>query len=225
MQITALSPSLDRGNISDAAADAVREMILDGRLEPGERLNEVRLAEALGVSRTPLREGLRLLAAEGAIVASPKRGFFVRPMTSEELDHLYAIRPLLDPEALRLSGLPPPGRLARLEKLNRALSSTRGPAAVGLDDEWHLLLIADCPNRVLIEMIEHIIIRTRRYEIALMREAKNVAAASEDHARILSALKDRDLDAACAALKRNMQSGKAPLTDWLGRRARGKGEK
>jgi DNA-binding GntR family transcriptional regulator len=210
---------LDRANLSETAADAVREMIVDGRLAPGERVNEVRLAAALGVSRTPLREGLRLLAAEGALEAAAHYGFFVRALTVEELEQLYDIRRILDPEALRIAGLPDAVVVARLEKLNHALSKARGPAAVDLDDEWHFALLAHCPNRVLIDLIVAMARRTRRYEIALMREVKNVAQTREAHSRILEALAGGDLAGACAALEENMKSGKKPIIEWLKERA------
>lgn len=191
-------------------------MIVDGRLAAGTRVNEVHLAQALGVSRTPLREALSRLVAEGALVVRPRLGYHVRPLTIEEFDQLYDIRPLLDPEALRLAGVPPAPRIAQLDKLNRRLGATRDPeVAITLDDEWHRELLADCPNRVLIELIENIIMRTRRYELALMRETSNVARATEDHARILDALRDGDLRSACAALRHNMQSGRAPIIAWL----------
>ncbi len=128
---TTTAVPLKQVNISEAAADAVREMIIDGRLAPGARVNEVRLAAALGVSRTPLREGLRLLAAEGALDAAPRRGFFVRSLTVTELEDLYAIRPLLDPEALRLAGVPAPAQIAQLEELDRTLSCGEGPESCG----------------------------------------------------------------------------------------------
>lgn len=213
--MTATLLRLERANLSETAADAMREMIIDGRLGPGERVNEVRLAAALGVSRTPLREGLRLLAAEGALDAAPHLGFFVRPLTLQEFEQIYDIRPILDPEALRLAGLPTPERVALLEKMNRVLATKKGAAAVELDDRWHLELLADCPNRVLIELIENIIRRTRRYEVALMREGTNVARAIEDHRRIIAALRAGELKGACAALKENMKSGKKPIIDWL----------
>jgi DNA-binding GntR family transcriptional regulator len=207
------------GNISEAAADAVRAMIVDGRLPDGERINEVRLAQQLGVSRTPLREALNRLSAEGALSSVPRIGYFVRPLTLEEFTQIYAIRPLLDPEALRLAGVPTPKKLERLSKLNESLSKTRNAkTAIALDDEWHLTLIADCPNRVLIELIENIILRTRRYELVLLRESLNVARATSEHALILDALQAGDLDKACAALKQNMESGFAPIAEWLQQR-------
>src|SRR5262245_22945398 len=114
-------PRLARANISAAAAAAVRAMIVDGRLADGERINEVRLAEQLGVSRTPLREALSRLSAEGAITSSPHLGYFVRALTLEEFQQVYAIRPLLDPEALRLAGLPSAKKIERLERANDVL--------------------------------------------------------------------------------------------------------
>jgi DNA-binding GntR family transcriptional regulator len=206
----------DRPNISESAAQAVRAMIVDGRLTAGARINEVHLAAALGVSRTPLREALHRLVAEGALVVRPRLGTFVRPLTVDEFQQLYDIRPLLDPEALRLAGIPPRPRIAELDKINRRLAATRDPElAITLDDEWHRGLLAGCPNRVLLEMIDHIILRTRRYELALMRETSNVMRATEDHARILAALRAGHLRTACAALRHNMQSGREPVLTWL----------
>jgi DNA-binding GntR family transcriptional regulator len=211
---------LRRLNISETVADAVRAMIVDGRLAPGERINEVRLSGALGVSRTPLREALNRLASEGALSSTPAIGYSVRPLTVEEFEQLYAIRPLLDPEALRLAGLPSPARLARLEALNRRFGEARdAEAAIALDDDWHRELIAACPNKVLLELIDAMILRTRRYEVALMRETPNRQVASEDHARIMEALRHGDLPAACEGLKHNMETGFQPVLTWLAARA------
>jgi DNA-binding GntR family transcriptional regulator len=215
--------AFQRGNISEAAADAVRTMIVDGRLVAGARINEVHLAQQLGVSRTPLREALSGLLAEGALIARPRLGYFVRPLTLEEFEQIYDIRPLLDPEALRLAGIPNQKRIARLEKLNVDLARTKGARAIEIDDAWHIELISACPNKVLIEMIENMITRTRRYELALMREQKHVGVATQDHDRIIAALKAGDLAAACAALKQNMQSGREPIVAWLKNRAAHKG--
>src|SRR5262245_32286738 len=165
------SSRLARANISADAAAAVRAMIVDGRLPDGERINEVRLAEQLGVSRTPLREALNRLSTEGALTSVPRIGYFVRPLTYEEFQQVYAIRPLLDPEALRLAGLPGAKKLERMKRLNESLRKARShEAAIALDDEWHLELIADCPNRVLVELIDAMMLRTKRYELALLRE-------------------------------------------------------
>jgi DNA-binding GntR family transcriptional regulator len=210
------SSSLLRDNISDALVVELRNRIVDGRLAEGERINEVHLAQELGVSRTPLREALGRLAHEGALRAVPRIGYFVRPLTLDELEQIYPIRALLDPEALRLAGLPSPERMQRLRDLNAQIAAARdADAVIGLDDAWHLELVAACPNRVLLELIEQFIRRTRRYEVALMRERTNVATAGDAHATILAALERGDLDAACSALKANLQTGFEPIAAWL----------
>jgi DNA-binding GntR family transcriptional regulator len=210
------SPSVDRPNLSDSVAAAVRELIVDGRLRPGERVNEVRLAARLGVSRTPLREALTWLVAEGTLASRPRCGFHVRPLTLEEFEQVYPIRALLDPEALRLAGLPPPRQLARLTALNRKLREAHDPEAViARDDAWHLELLAGCPNRVLVGLIEQFMARTHRYELALMRERPHVLRAAHAHDAILAALRAGNLRGACAALLRNMESGQAPIVAWL----------
>ncbi len=212
------SPTLPlvRANISAAVADEIRNMIVDGRLPAGNRINEVHLSRQLGVSRTPLREALARLAQEGALESIPRIGYFVRALTIEEFEQIYSIRPLLDPEALRLAGLPSSDRIERLREINQKIEKARGAdAIIDLDDEWHLELIADCPNKVLVDLIKHFMRRTHRYEIALMRERKNVLTSVTNHKATMAALRSRDLKAACAALRVNLENGRAPILFWL----------
>jgi DNA-binding GntR family transcriptional regulator len=191
-------------------------MIVDGRLPAGERINEVHLAANLGVSRTPLREALGRLVAEGAISSVPRIGFSVNPLTLEEFEQIYPIRAILDPEALRIAGIPPAQRLQRLQALNREIRKADDPdKVIELDDAWHLELLAGCPNRVLLDLIEQFIRRTRRYEIALMREPPNVLVSLRDHEKITAALRTHDLEAACEGLRCNLQHGLQPIVSWL----------
>ena len=206
-------------SIGAAAADAIREMIVDGRLSDGARINEVHLARALDISRTPLREGLTRLVAEGVVTTEPRRGFFVAPLTLSDFQQLYEIRPVLDPEALRLAGIPASAEIDRLERINAAMIAAKKPAtAIDLDDRWHRELLAGCPNRVLLEMIDQIIGRTRCYEHALFRETDHVWNAGDEHQQIMDALRDGNLGGACDRLKRNMQSGAGPIVEWLTQR-------
>jgi DNA-binding GntR family transcriptional regulator len=203
-------------NTSDTVAASVRRMIVQGDLAEGERINEVRLAGRLNVSRTPLREALNRLMAEGALVSAPARGYSVKPLTLGELESIYAIRPILDPAALRLAGLPSPERLARLRSLNERIEASRNAErAIDLDDVWHSELIGACPNPVLLELIAQFMLRTRRYEFGLMRERREVLATGVNHRAIMAALRRRDLNAACDALRDNLERGREPLRVWL----------
>ncbi len=210
---------LHRANVSDAAADAVRAMIVDGRLAEGTRVNEVHLAHRLGVSRTPLREALNRLSAEGALASAPGRGYRVKPLTLEEFEPLYGLRPILDPAALKLAGLPSAAALERLRALNARIETARSAErAIDLDDAWHSELIAACPNPMLLDLIARTMARTRRYEIALMRERCEVLLAGSNHRAVLAALRRRDLDGACEALRHNLVRGAAPIRAWLSTR-------
>ncbi len=217
---------IDRPNLADTVADAIRAMIVDGRLADGERINEVQISALLGVSRTPLREALSRLSADGSLNAKPRHGYFVAPLTEDEFVQLYELRPILDPAALKLAGIPSPAQLDRLEALNRKLAALQKPdRAIECDDEWHLELLAHCPNRVLVETIEGFMRRTRRYELALMREQKHIAHAAKTHTLILAALRKGDMHSACAALEQNMREGLAPVLAWLKARAKSGGMK
>jgi DNA-binding GntR family transcriptional regulator len=90
-------------NASAAATELIHEAILDGRLEPGSRLKEEELARELGISRTPVREALLMLQADGLIVAEPNRGAVVRTHDAEDLRDLYQLRALLEGYATRLA--------------------------------------------------------------------------------------------------------------------------
>lgn len=216
MQLSEPAVGIRRANLSEDVAFAVRDMIVDGRLAEGARINEVHLAASLGVSRTPLREALARLSAEGALTAKPNLGYFVCALSLEEMRQIYPMRALLDPEALRLAGLPSKRHLERLESLNDKIDAARTPKDVlHRDDEWHIALIENCPNRVLLDLIEQFMRRTRRYELVLMRERRNVKRAVTDHSGILACLRAGDLEGACAALKQNMHGGTSVVEDWL----------
>lgn len=92
-------------NASTVATELIRQAIVEGRLAPGQRLKEEELARQLGISRTPVREALLVLQAEGLVEAAPNRGATVRAHTAEDLDDLYQLRALLEGYAARRAAL------------------------------------------------------------------------------------------------------------------------
>ncbi len=206
-----------RPNLSQTVLDAVRDRVVTGALPASGRINEVALAEELGVSRTPLREALVGLAAEKLVVIEPRRGFFVAPLEPDEIRDLYEMRAILDPEALRAAGVPSERRTRALHELMERMRGGAGTPArlVELDNRWHRTLIEHCPNRILLEAIDHFVRLTRRYEHLYFRETSSVEIALAEHEEILDALARGHLAAACRALSRNMLSAVAPLRAWL----------
>mgnify|MGYP003115247057 CR=1 FL=1 len=207
-----LTPS----TLSGATIDHVRTAILEGELPDGERINEVHLSEKLGVSRTPLREALNRLVSEGLLTFRARHGYYVPPLTLEGFEAEYGIRPILDVAALELQGLPAPETIETLKALNRDFLAARTTAQrIDIDDAFHIELIKDCGNPVLLTMIRQQMVRTRRFEFAYLREQTHTSKAADEHAAIMAALDAGDLNAACAALRTNLTSGLDPLRDWL----------
>jgi DNA-binding GntR family transcriptional regulator len=85
----------------DAAVETIRQAILDGRLAPGSRLTEERLARELGISRTPVREALKVLQSEGLVDTAPNRSATVRAFELGDLEDMYELRALLEGCAAR----------------------------------------------------------------------------------------------------------------------------
>jgi DNA-binding GntR family transcriptional regulator len=207
---------IDRCNIADSITAKLRDQIVDGRMKAGERINEVHLSAKLGVSRTPLREALARLVAEGTVASVARRGFFITPLSNEEFEQLYPMRSILDPGALRLAGIPSAEQFRRLAALNKELAATKNAyARIRLDDAWHLELVAKCGNQILIDLIKQFMLRTRRYELASMRDDREIRRTIGDHNRILQALRAGNLTKACQALGENMESGSDRIVAWL----------
>jgi DNA-binding GntR family transcriptional regulator len=94
---------LEITNTHVAAADMIRDAILEGRFAPGDRLKEIELAEMLGISRTPVREAFLVLAAQGLVILSKGRGVTVRSYTPDEMRRNYEMRARLEAYAARLA--------------------------------------------------------------------------------------------------------------------------
>ncbi len=213
-----------RPNISADIANNLRNMIFDGYFSAGERINEVHLSTELGVSRTPLREALTKLAAEEALDHIPRRGFFFIELSREEFEDLHPMRAILDPAALRLSGIPIRESFSNLEGINEKMMAARNfKIRASLDDAWHLELIANCRNAILIGQIKLFMHRIRRYSLAFHQDRQIVEMSPTEHQAIIAALKKGDLEIACDWLRRNLTSDRTPILEWLEeRKKRGK---
>ena len=210
-----------RANLATEVADTLRQKVLDTALRAGARINEVELAHELNVSRTPVREALATLTAEGLVENRPRRGFFVRELAPDEIAEVYSIRDILDPAALQLGGLPDAARLDRLESLNAMILETRHDPerVIDLDNAWHLELLNGCPNQILMDLIRQFMHRTRPLERAWLAGVSSVDRMASDHARILDALRAGDLAGGVAALRDNMLTGRQAVLDWINSRA------
>ena len=193
--------AIQRQNLSSQVLEEVRRLILEGGLKPGSRIVESRMAADLEVSRTPLREALHSLEREGLVTSEPGRGFLVPPLVVDEVQELYPLRALLEPLALRLSGLPDNKTLLELRALTQRLANTAvGQKWVTTDTRWHAFLVHRCPNHHLLRLIRDLHRHTQRYEFAFMRSPDDLPAAIEQRQRVLAELEAGDLEEACSQL-------------------------
>ena len=187
----------DPGLIRDRVVDALRDAIIAGRLKPGERIRERELVSLLGVSRSPLREAIRILETEGLITSLAYRGARVSELSASDLRDMLDVRIMLETFAARLAieRLDDAVLQAMEEQVRRARAAG---AQVDLQSnfdlglEFHDLLVAACGNRKVAQLHENLKRHQRRYQhFAFTRVGRDIRALDE-HADIVGALRRRD---------------------------------
>ncbi|MFK8253229.1 GntR family transcriptional regulator [Ancylobacter terrae] len=196
----------------------LEDMIFSGRLRGGEVLTERRLAEALDVSRTPLRDALLMLEGEGLLKRRGARHLEVRQMTVPEYMQVLNVRRVLESEAARLSV----DRIdrARLNELRNGLSElmARGSgdardddatASAALDSAMHEAIADASGNPLMAEIIRDLRRRTRIFDLGRMPD--RAAAVYREHIAIIAAIEGGDAPAAAAAMTRHLDNVKASI--------------
>jgi DNA-binding GntR family transcriptional regulator len=204
----------------------LRERIVAGRVLPGSRLPDVQLADELGVSRTPVREALLRLVREGLVENDPHRGFFVAPLSRQEVLETYPIVWTLECLALRSCGPPTPKQVQALRQINTELAAvTDDPLRRHeLDLHWHQTLVEPCGNQRLKDMIAGLEQIVRRYECVYMRDPALVHRSVQDHTGILEALVKKKPELAGQLLERNWRTGMEAVLAHLEEPGQGSGE-
>ena len=187
----------------------VLQRIQGGDIPGGSRVRDAAIAAELGVSRTPVREALLRLSREGLLSAEMGRGFRLTSLDRTELRDTGSILAALEPLALEQSPEPDTPRLASLGDVVRQLEQTRGDVArcVELDEEFHRVLLEDCPNRRLLALVATLRRSLRRYLHHYLQRGGRVSLSSLQHSRIAEALRKGDRAAARQLLERKWRRG------------------
>lgn len=170
------------------------EDISAGRLAPGDRLRETEIATRLGVSRTPVREAIRLLEADGLVTHTPRVGAIVRRLGYAEVIELYEMRAVLEGTAARLTARSASDvELDELEALNQMLVQAADPvAALSLNRQFHGTLLHAARNRFLHRSMESLERAMMILGPTTLAEAERIESAAGEHGAILVALRARD---------------------------------
>jgi len=198
-----------RRSLQDEVAERLRDMVVEGRLEPGARLNERVLCEQLRVSRTPLREAYRVLAAEGLLQLLPNRGAVVTPLSLAELDATIEVLATLEELTGRLAAARIDDReLAQIQARHHDMLAhhLRGdlPGYFKANQDIHLALVAATGNEVLAREYALLNARIRRYRYMANLSAARWRESIVEHEAIMASLARRDGDALAEQLSTHL---------------------
>lgn len=200
--------------------------IRNGTLIPGTRLRETDLAERLGISRTPVREAIRQLEADGLVTHLPRHGATIRSLDHGEIVELYEMRAVLEGTAARLAARAASDiELAELAALNADMATaSAGPLAREVNRQFHRMLLEAARNRFLVKSMSALQKTLLILGPTTLADPARATTAVAEHAAVLTALQARDgamaeaamrchVEAALAARLRGMRDREVPMED------------
>lgn len=183
--------------LRDVVFNTLRQAILRGELKPGERLMEIALANRLGVSRTPVREAIRMLELEGLVIMIPRKGAQVAQITEKDLNDVLEVRLGLEELAVRFAC----ERITEEELQNlgeavhvfeRTMKEDDLAAMAEADVTFHDIIYTATHNNRLVQIINNIREQMYRYRIEYLKDVEVRKMLVKEHYAIWDALKNRD---------------------------------
>ncbi|HQE21818.1 MAG TPA: GntR family transcriptional regulator [Thermosynergistes sp.] len=201
----------DYKNAREAAFEKIKEAIIKGHFKPGEKLVEQTLAQEMGVSRTPVREAIRRLEAEGFVVSIPRKGVVVSRADKEEIVQLYSIRAELEGLAARWAI--ENADEDDIRKLDEAISRMEETAASGdLDGVvqsnalFHDAIAQASKSRILCTLLKTLQDNIQRFRFRSLHLPGRPEAALAEHKEIVAAIKEKKTEEADRLLKEHLQN-------------------
>jgi len=195
------------------AYTSIRRAILDLELPPAAPLSEAQLAEAIGMSRTPVREALKILASEGLVRSFPARGTFVAELSSTDVAEIYEVRTLLEPFAASVaaSQISDAEITALQESLGRAeaaIAEARIDEACLLDIRLHTSIVSVTRNRRIKQILAQLDDQVHRIRLLAFQDTTRMLRTVEEHRRIIDTLVARDATAAESAMRAHLTAAR-----------------
>lgn len=209
--------ALPRSSTVDRVAERLRDLLLSGDFAPGTSLQEIPLANALGVSRNTLREAARTLVAEGLLSRTPHKGIVVPGLTPDDVMELFEIRELLELAALEKACAQPnkilPDLQDKVEGLRRAVAARKERDVIEMDLGFHqaLLNVFDSPR---LQHFHAVLISELRLALAFLdrkTRADSVRQIVTQHQQILHAVKSGDVEKSTKLLIKHLHDSKTLL--------------
>lgn len=200
----------------EEVAERLRQRIFSHELPPGTWIDEQALAQDYGISRTPLREALKVLVAEGLVTLKPRRGCYVTEISEQDLDEIYPVMALLEGrcafEAAQKAGAADLERLEAVHaELERAASENHIQSFFDANQEFHKVVQEIAGNRWLLQMIQDlrkVLKLTRLHSLTLEGRPQQSLA---EHRLIMAALRSGNAAAAEKAMCDHIAAGRQAL--------------
>lgn len=184
--------------LRDVVFNTLRQAILRGELKPGERLMEIALSRRLGVSRTPVREAIRMLELEGLVKMVPRKGAQVAQITEQDLNDVLEVRLGLEELAVQFACMRiTEEELKALENsvqmFEQAMNQDDLTVLAEADVKFHEIIYNATHNRRLVQIINNIREQMYRYRIEYLKDVESRKTLVKEHYAIWASLKNRDV--------------------------------
>jgi len=197
--------------LRDVVFNTLRQAILKGELEPGERLMEIQLAERLGVSRTPVREAIRKLELEGLVNMVPRKGAEVASISEKNLRDVLEVRRALEELAVDLACTRLTGEdIKSLKEINKkfqtVMNSKDATIIAETDEAFHDIIYIGTGNDRLIQMLSNLREQMYRYRLEYVKDKSTRSNLVQEHDIIIQALEERNVEDAKAVIRRHIDN-------------------
>ena len=199
-----------RRSLHDEIVARLRDLITDGDLKPGDKIPEAELCLRFGVSRTPLREALKALAAEGLVVLLPNRGAAVARITSTDIDELFPILGALEALAgelacARISTAAIAALRRDHDRMAKHYKRREWAGYIKLNRAIHEAIFTAAGNAALSALYQQVLVRTHSVRYVAKKSPARWQESMADHEKIISALEKRDGKALARVLTLHLQ--------------------
>lgn len=199
---------------SDDAYESIKRLIQSDEFSPGSSIREQVVAQKLGISRTPIREALRQLAAEGWVQIFPNRGAVVVALTDQDIEEIFQLRTLIEPELAALAAVrATPEEIDELEgtlaRLDQAVNESNLAQLVALNEVFHTQIFEMGRSktlRVALNITSRRVLSSRTFS-KYSREELN--RSHSHHAELVSAIRRRDADWARSIMRTHLAAARA----------------
>lgn len=194
----------------EQVAEQLRQRIFQRELEPGSWIDELKIAEEFGISRTPLREALKVLAAEGLVTMKVRRGAYVTEMSEKDLRDVYHLLSLLESDAAGvLATTATPAQLQALQALHAELEAAAPERErfFAVNERFHMQVLEMADNRWRSQMVADLrkVMKLNRHN-SLLKQGR-IEDSLQEHRAILDAMLARDASATVAAMQAHFAHG------------------